>query len=117
MSYADFKFIGNCKKILAEGFSDESFQVRPKWEDGTPAHTKKLLHVVDHYQLAQDSIPIMTMRKTGFKTCIGEILWIYQKSRALDDSEILSYSHLIRLLQGSYNQTERNDNPSAQNPL
>ena len=80
MSYADFKFIGNCKKILAEGFSDESFQVRPKWEDGTPAHTKKLLHVVDHYQLAQDSIPIMTMRKTGFKTCIGEILWIYQKA-------------------------------------
>ena len=79
MSYADFRFISNCKGIITNGFFDESFQVRPKWEDMTPAHTKKLLHIVDHYQLAHDSVPIMTMRKTGFKTCIGEILWIYQK--------------------------------------
>lgn len=80
MSYADYRFITNCKNIIKDGFSDESFQVRPKWEDGTPAHTKKMLHVVDHYQLAQDSIPVMTMRKTGFKNCIDEILWIYQKA-------------------------------------
>lgn len=80
MSIADYLFIENCNNIIRHGISDESFQVRPCWEDGTPAHTKKLLHVVNHYKLEQDSIPVMTMRKSGFKNCIDEILWIYQKA-------------------------------------
>lgn len=80
MSYADKLFIENCHRIISVGDSDEKFEVRPKWEDGTPAHTVKNLYVVDRYQLSQTSIPIMTMRKTAFKSCIDEILWIYQKA-------------------------------------
>lgn len=79
MSHADWLFISHCKEIFASGISDNGFDVRPRWEDGTPAHTKTELYVVDRYQLSQDSIPVMTMRKTAFKSCIDEILWIYQK--------------------------------------
>lgn len=80
MSYADYKFVINCRNILSDsGISDEGFDVRPRWSDGTPAHTRKLLYVQDRYMLAKDSIPVMTLRKTGFKNAIDEILWIYQK--------------------------------------
>lgn len=79
MSYADTCFVTKCHNILQFGISDEGLNVRPHWADGTPAHTKKILHAVDHYQLASDSIPVMTLRKTGFKNAIDEILWIYQK--------------------------------------
>lgn len=80
MSYADFCFVKNCKQILQEGISDEGFEVRPRWEDGTPAHTKKILYVTNNYQLTEMSIPIMTLRRTAFKSAIDEILWIYQKN-------------------------------------
>ena len=79
MSYADALFARNCMNIIYNGISDEGFNVRPKWEDGVPAHTKKILYAVDRYDLAKDSIPVMTMRRTAFKSCIDEILWIYQK--------------------------------------
>ena len=79
MSYADKVFIDMCNDILTNGCSTEGEKVRPKWEDGVPAHTKKILYAVDRYDLAKDSIPVMTMRRTAFKSCIDEILWIYQK--------------------------------------
>ena len=79
MSYADALFARNCMNIIYNGISDEGFNVRPKWEDGVSAHTKKILYAVDRYDLAKDSIPVMTMRRTAFKSCIDEILWIYQK--------------------------------------
>ena len=79
MSYADALFARNCMNIIYNGISDEGVNVRPKWEDGVPAHTKKILYAVDRYDLAKDSIPVMTMRRTAFKSCIDEILWIYQK--------------------------------------
>ena len=79
MSYADALFAKNCMDIIYNGISDEGFNVRPKWEDGVLAHTKKILYAVDRYDLAKDSIPVMTMRRTAFKSCIDEILWIYQK--------------------------------------
>ena len=60
--------------------------VRPKWHDGTPAHTIKKLHVVNRYNLAVDRIPIMTLRKQFIKGAIDEILWIYQKhSNVIDE--------------------------------
>ena len=41
MSYADKVFVQNIKDILENGYSDEQLEVRPHWEDGTPAHTIK----------------------------------------------------------------------------
>ena len=79
MSYSDTLFVKNCYNIIHHGMSDEEFNVRPRWDDGTQAHTKKILYAVDRYTLSKDSIPVMTLRKTGFKNAIDEILWIYQK--------------------------------------
>ena len=78
MSIADKIFIENCKEILTNGVWDTDYNVRPKWEDGTPAHTVKKFCLVNRYDL-QEEFPITTLRKTGFKNCIDELLWIWQK--------------------------------------
>ncbi len=78
MSYADKVFIENCKDIIENGFWDTNQNVRPKWEDGTPAHTVKKFCVVNRYDLSKE-FPILTIRKTFFKSAVDEILWIWQK--------------------------------------
>ena len=78
MSYADELFVANCKQILENGIWDTTGPVRPKWSDGTDAHTKKTFCVVNRYDLSKE-FPIMTLRKTAFRNCIDEILWIWQK--------------------------------------
>ncbi|MBQ2829205.1 MAG: thymidylate synthase [Clostridia bacterium] len=78
MSYADKVFVENIKDILENGYSDEALNVRPKWEDGTPAHTVKKFCMVNRYDLSKE-FPIITVRKTFFKSCIKELLWIWQK--------------------------------------
>ena len=78
MSYADTLFINCCRNILDHGFSDDHLTVRPKWPDGTPAHTIKTFGVVNRYDL-QKEFPIMTLRRTYLKSCIDELLWIWQK--------------------------------------
>ncbi len=78
MSRADEIFIDNMKDILENGFWDTDLKVRPHWEDGTPAHTVKKFCIVNRYNL-QEEFPILTIRRTAFKSCIDELLWIWQK--------------------------------------
>ena len=78
MSRADEIFIQNMTDILENGFSDENLPVRPRWEDGTPAHTIKKFGIVNRYNL-QEEFPILTLRRTAFKSCLDELLWIWQK--------------------------------------
>lgn len=78
MSYADKVFVDNINDILQNGVSDEAYNVRPHWEDGTPAHTIKKFGIVNRYDL-QKELPIITIRRSAFKNCLDEILWIYQK--------------------------------------
>ena len=78
MSYADQDFISVCRDILDNGFRDDGLTVRPHWEDGTPAHTIKKFGVVNRYDLRKE-FPIMTLRRTYFKSCVDELLWIWQK--------------------------------------
>ena len=78
MSYADKVFVENITDIIENGFSDENLPVRPHWEDGTPAHTIKRFGVVNRYDLRKE-LPIITIRRSAFKNCLDEILWIYQK--------------------------------------
>lgn len=78
MSYADDLFIKNCKEILENGIWDTTGPVRPKWSDGSDAHTKKTFCIVNRYDLSKE-FPVMTLRKTAFKNCVDEILWIWQK--------------------------------------
>ncbi len=78
MSYADKIFIENCKTILSEGYWDTDLDVRPKWDDGTPAHTVKKFGIVNRYDLREE-FPIMTLRRTFWKSAVDELLWIWQK--------------------------------------
>lgn len=78
LSLADNIFVSMCKDILANGTSTEGEKVRPKWEDGSYAYTIKKFGVVNRYDLAKE-FPAMTLRKIAFKSCIDEILWIWQK--------------------------------------
>ncbi len=78
MSLADEIFIKNCKDILENGYMDSDLEVRPKWEDGTPAHTIKKFGVVNRYDLSKE-FPILTIRRTYLKSAIDELLWIWQK--------------------------------------
>lgn len=89
MSYADTKFIENCKDILKNGVWDTDFDVRPKWEDGTPAHTIKKFGMVTRYDLREE-FPIMTVRRTAFKSAVDELLWIWQK-KSNNISELSSH--------------------------
>jgi len=78
MSRADELYRQTCLDILNNGFSDEHLEVRPRWEDGTPAHTIKKFGVVNRYNLAEE-FPIMTLRRTYWKSAVEEMLWIWQK--------------------------------------
>ena len=78
MSLADTLFIQNCRDILDHGVWDTELPVRPRWEDGTPAHTVKKFGIVNRYDL-QAEFPILTIRRTYWKTALKELLWIWQK--------------------------------------
>lgn len=78
MSYADNVFIEMCKDILENGTSTEGEKVRPKWEDGSFAYTIKQFGVVNRYDLSKE-FPALTLRRLAFKSCIDELLWIWQK--------------------------------------
>jgi len=67
-----------CKDIIENGVWDTDLPVRPRWLDGTPAHTVKKFCVVNRYDLREE-FPIITLRRTAFKSAIDEILWIWQK--------------------------------------
>ena len=78
MSKADLIYRENCRAILERGVWDTDREVRPRWDDGTPAHTVKLFGVVNRYDL-QEEFPIMTLRRTFYRSCIDELLWIWQQ--------------------------------------
>lgn len=78
MSYADKVFIENVVDIMDNGVWDTDLPVRPKWDDGTPAHTVKKFGIVNRYDLSKE-FPILTIRRTAMKSAAGELLWIWQK--------------------------------------
>ena len=78
MSYADKVFIEMCRDIIDNGTSTEGEKVRPVWEDGTPAYTIKKFGVVNRYDLSKE-FPALTLRRTAIKSCVDELLWIWQK--------------------------------------
>ena len=78
MSLADRYFIENCKEILSQGVWDTDQEVRPRWEDGAPAHTIKKFGIVNRYDL-REGFPVQTIRRMAFKSSVDELLWIWQK--------------------------------------
>ena len=78
MSRADQIFIANCRDILENGIWDTDREVRPRWEDGSPAHTVKRFGIVNRYDLSEE-FPILTIRRTYWKSAVDELLWIWQQ--------------------------------------
>lgn len=78
MSYADRMFKETCQEILTHGTDTKGQKVRPVWPDGTPAYTIKSFGVINRYDLRKE-FPAITLRKVALKSCMDEILWIYQK--------------------------------------
>lgn len=73
---ADNYFKSDCYNIIANGQLDEN--PRPRYSDGTPAHTSFVTQVFREYDLSKGEFPIMTLRPQAWKSGIKEILWIYQ---------------------------------------
>ncbi len=78
MSKADDIFVQNITDILANGVTDVGADVRPHWADGTPAYTRKRFGVVNRYDLSEE-FPVITLRRTAFRSAVDELLWIWQK--------------------------------------
>ena len=76
MTKADVYMSETISKILNEGYLDKN--PRPKYEDGTPAHTLSINHVIRTYDLSKGEFPILTLRPIAWKTGIREIFTIYQ---------------------------------------
>ena len=85
MSMADKLFVDMCTDIIENGTDTKGEKVRPKWEDGSYAYTIKKFGVVNRYDLRKE-FPALTLRRTGIKSCIDEVLWIWQrKSNNIND--------------------------------
>ena len=78
MTKADRYLVDDIKNIMDNGYKDVN--PRPKYEDGTPAHTISVNHVMRKYDLSKGEFPICTLRRQAWKTGIREIFTIYQKS-------------------------------------
>ena len=77
MNRADFYMYEMINMINDIGYKDVN--PRPKYADGTPAHTISVNHTFRTYDLAAGEFPICTLRPMAWKTGIREIFTIYQK--------------------------------------
>ena len=77
MTKADRYMYDMINRIQGEGYYD--INPRPKYADGTPAHTLSVNHVFRSYDLEKGEFPICTLRPQAWKTGIKEIFTIYQK--------------------------------------
>ena len=85
MALADKYFKEEVNRILTEGFNDKDYEVRPKWPDGTPAHTIKVNCAIRRYDLSKE-FPALTLRKQAFKNVVREVLWMWRdKSNVVND--------------------------------
>lgn len=83
MNKADMYMKEDINNILRNGYYDKN--PRPKYKDGTPAHTFSVNHVMRQYDLSKGEFPICNLRPIAWKSAIKELLWIYQDmSNSLD---------------------------------
>ena len=75
-SKSDFLMNNAIRHILLNGYKDVN--PRPKYKDGTPAHTISVNHQMRSYDLSKGDFPITTLRPIAWKTGIREIFAIYQ---------------------------------------
>ena len=78
LTKADRYMVEMIHHIQEYGYKD--INPRPKYADGTPAHTISVNHTFRTYDLSKGEFPICTLRPIAWKTGIKEIFTIYQKS-------------------------------------
>lgn len=72
----DYEFKRIVRRIIENGTLDKN--PRPKYEDGTPAHTYSVNHDTMRFDLSRGEFPALTLRPIAFKSSVKELLWIYQ---------------------------------------
>lgn len=77
LTRADKYLAADINTILEIGYRDTN--PRPKYKDGTPAHTVSVNHVMRKYDLSAGDFPVCTLRPMAWKTAIKEVFSIYQK--------------------------------------
>lgn len=78
-------FRRNLEDLLNSTDTTENQEVRPIYEDGTPAHTKFITNIVDTYDISKEEFPISNYRPVAWKSAIREVQWIYQsQTNSLD---------------------------------
>lgn len=76
MLKSDIYYKESLEELRDHGTYDKN--PRPKWKDGTPAHSKFITQVTMSYDLDKGEFPLPTIRHTSVKMGIREILAIYQ---------------------------------------
>lgn len=75
----------NLKNLINSEYTTKGHEVRPKYSDGNPAHTKYINNVCNTYDISKGEFPISNYRPVAWKSAIKEVLWIYQdQSNDLD---------------------------------
>ena len=105
MTRADLLLSQDIKNILNNGTLDQN--PRPKYKDGTPAHTLFVNHVIRQYRLDKGEFPICTLRPQAWKSAIKEILWIYKEQTSSLD--VLRDKYNIQY----WNEWESKDRPGT----
>lgn len=84
MRQADYIFKRLLEEVVYTGEKD--INPRPKWQDGTPAHSYFLTQFFEKYDTEHGEVPITSLRKIYVRKAIEEMLVIYQlQSSKLSD--------------------------------
>ena len=76
LNKAEKYLLENLTRIANEGCLDEN--PRPKYKDGTGAHSIFITGVYETYDISKGETPITETRPIYFKKALSEISWIYQ---------------------------------------
>jgi thymidylate synthase len=74
--HQEYQYLNLIKDILENGF----------WEEGRNGRTKSIFGASMRFSLQNNLIPILTTKKTAWKTCLKELLWFI---RGQTDNKIL----------------------------
>ena len=105
MTRADLLLRCDIQRILNHGILDRD--PRPKYSDGTPAHTYFVTHNIRTYHLDKGEFPICSLRPISWKTAIKEVLWIFQEQS--NDLKLLNEKYNVKV----WNEWESKDYPET----
>ena len=75
-SHEEYQYLNNIENIIENG----------TWEEGRNGRTKSIFGSTMRFSLKDGKIPILTTKKTAWKTCLKELLWFI---RGETDNKIL----------------------------